>query len=100
MKANLDDAFARRFQTVVRFRMPNPEARERLWRQSFSECSRFADDIDLKDISARYEISGGSILNVVQYCSLRSMSRNTNIISREDLIEGIRREFLKEGKVL
>lgn len=100
LKANLDEAFARRFQTVVRFRMPNPEARERLWRQSFSECSRFADDIDLKDISARYEISGGSILNVVQYCSLRSMSRNTNIISREDLIEGIRREFLKEGKVL
>ena len=100
MKANLDDAFARRFQTVIRFRMPNPEARERLWRQSFSECSRFADDINLKDISVRYEISGGSILNVVQYCSLRSMSRGTNIISPEDLLEGIRREFLKEGKVL
>lgn len=100
LKTNLDEAFSRRFQSVVRFRMPNPEARERLWRQSFSECSRFADDIDLKDIAARYEISGGSILNVVQYCSLKSMSRNTDIISREDLIEGIRKEFLKEGKVL
>lgn len=100
LKTNLDDAFARRFQTVVHFRMPNPEAREKLWRQSFSECSRFADDIDLKEISARHEISGGSILNVVQYCSLRSMSRNTDIISREDLIEGIRKEFRKEGKVL
>ena len=100
LKANLDEAFARRFQTVIRFKMPNPEAREKLWRQSFSECSRFADDIDLKEIAARYEISGGSILNVVQYCSLRSMSRNSNVISREDLVEGIRKEFLKEGKVL
>ncbi len=100
LKSNLDEAFARRFQTVIRFKMPNAEAREKLWRQSFSECSRFADDIDLKEIAARYEISGGSILNVVQYCSLRSMSRHTDVISREDLVEGIRKEFLKEGKVL
>ena len=100
LKANLDEAFARRFQTVVRFKMPNPEAREKLWRQSFSECSRLADDIDLKEISARYEISGGSILNVIQYCSLHSLSRGTDVISREDLVEGIRKEFQKEGKVL
>ena len=100
MKSNLDDAFARRFQTIVHFRMPNAEARERLWRQSFSECSRLADDIDLKGISARYEISGGSILNVVQYCSLKSISRGTDVISREDLLEGIRKEFRKEGKIV
>ena len=25
LKANLDEAFARRFQTVVRFKMPNPD---------------------------------------------------------------------------
>ena len=100
LKANLDEAFARRFQTVVRFKMPNPEAREKLWRQSFSEWSRLADDIDLKEISARYEISGGSILNVIQYCSLHSLSRGTDVISREDLVEGIRKEFQKEGKVL
>lgn len=99
MKMNIDEAFARRFQTIVRFQMPTPEIRERLWRQSFSEQSVLAEDIDLKQIASRYEISGGSILNVVQYCSLRSLARESNVISREDLLEGIRKEFRKEGKV-
>lgn len=99
-KSNMDEAFSRRFQNVIQFRMPDPEYRERLWRDTFSEKCVLEKRIDLKEIASRFEISGGSIVNVVQYCSLQSMAAGTNVISNDSLMEGIKREFWKEGKIL
>ena len=100
LKSNMDDAFARRFQSMVRFSLPNAEQRERLWKETFSPKTQFAPSVDIKMISAKYELTGGSILNVVQYCSILSMSRGEEIIRNEDILEGIRREFMKEGKIM
>lgn len=98
-RANLDDAFSRRFQSIIRFRMPSEEERLLLWKRSFSEKSTMDKDVSLEEIAADYELSGGSIINVVQYCSVLAYSRKENIIRKEDILEGIRREFLKEGKL-
>ena len=98
-RANLDDAFSRRFQSIIRFRMPSEEERLLLWKRSFSEKSAMDKDVSLEEIAADYELSGGSIINVVQYCSVLAYSRKENIIRKEDILEGIRREFLKEGKL-
>lgn len=100
LKSNMDDAFARRFQSMVRFSLPNAQQRERLWRETFSKETQFDPSVDIKTISAKYELTGGSILNVVQYCSMLSMSRDERIIRNEDILEGIRREFMKEGKIM
>lgn len=98
-KTNIDDAFARRFQSAIRFSMPNAEERKKLWLATFSEKSYLEKSIDIADIANRYELAGGAILNVVQYCSLMTISRNDTCIKYDDLIEGIRREFVKEGRV-
>ena len=90
LKSNLDDAFARRFQSMVRFSLPDAQQRERLWRETFSKETQFDPSVDIKTISAKYELTGGSILNVVQYCSMLSMSRDERIIRNEDILEGIR----------
>lgn len=100
LKSNIDEAFARRFQSVVRFPMPDADQRERLWLETFSTCCTFEEGFDLKELASKYEISGGSIINVVQYASLMAMSRSENLIRKSDVIEGIRREFQKEGKVM
>lgn len=100
LKSNMDDAFARRFQSVIRFPMPDAEQRERLWRGTFSKETEFEPLVDMKMISEKYELAGGSILNVVQYCSIMAMSRGEKIIRNEDIIEGIRRELLKGGKMM
>ena len=99
LKSNIDDAFSRRFQSIIRFKMPSETERLRLWQSSFSEKSKMDSDVSLEEIAADYEISGGSIINVVQYCSVLSYSRGENIIRKEDILEGIRREFLKDGKI-
>ena len=98
LKRNIDDAFTRRFQSVIYFPTPKAEERLRLWKNTFSAQTVLDDDIRLEEIAAKYDLTGGSIVNVVQYCSLMAMKRGGNTITIEDLMEGIRKEFQKEGK--
>jgi SpoVK/Ycf46/Vps4 family AAA+-type ATPase len=67
---NLDDAFARRFESIIYFPLPRHEERLRLWRQGFSPKARIDEGVDLDKIAAQYELCGGAIMNVVRYASL------------------------------
>jgi len=100
LKSNIDEAFARRFQSIIDFPMPKPAQRFEIWDHTFSKKTTFADDVDLHAISATYEMSGGSITNVVRYCSLLAMQRTPRLIHHADIVEGIKREFLKEGRTI
>lgn len=100
LKANLDDAFSRRFQSMIHFPVPGPEQRLRLWKQSFSEKSRLEDGINLEEIATKYEMTGGAMINVSRYSSLMALKRGDNIILKRDIMAGIRKEFGKEGKTV
>ncbi|MCU0433360.1 MAG: ATP-binding protein [Bacteroidia bacterium] len=99
LKSNIDEAFARRFQSIIHFQMPGPEERLTLWESAFSHKSALEESIDLTSIAHEYELSGGSISNIIRYCSLKAIDRGDNIIRRNDLLNGIKKEFKKEGKV-
>ncbi len=99
-RSNLDDAFMRRFQAVVHFPMPNAGERKRLWAGAFSAESQLENPGLLDEISEKYELSGGAILNAVRYASLMAIEAESNVIKRGDLLKGIRRELQKEGKTL
>jgi len=100
LKSNIDDAFTRRFQSFIYFPMPRQAERERLWREAFSQKIALEERIDLSEIAARYEVSGGMIMNVVRYAVLMALKRGQRLILYDDLMAGIRREFQKEGKTL
>lgn len=97
-KSNIDEAFLRRFHSVVYFPMPRPAERQRIWQNAFSPKATLEQGIDLERIAGRHEVSGGTVMNVVRYSSLKALSRNSAIITLEDVEEGIRRELQKEGK--
>lgn len=98
LKSNIDEAFSRRFQAVIHFPMPDKKLRYQLWQQSFSPMTKLSEDIELKKIAAKYELTGGAIMNVIRYCSLMALKRHSNEIIFEDLEQGILREFNKEGR--
>jgi hypothetical protein len=98
-KSNIDDAFIRRFQSIVHFPMPRASERLRLWQQSLPPNMALAEDVNLRLLSERYELSGASIVNIVQYCCLNALSRGVMVLTNEDLRAGIAREFGKEGKI-
>lgn len=100
LKANLDDAFSRRFQSMIYFPMPGPDHRRRLWQSVFSSKCQLETAIDIEDIASRYELAGGAIINVLRYCSLMALKRESTTILKNDILTGIRKEFAKEGKVV
>jgi hypothetical protein len=100
MKSNIDKAFVRRFETMVHFGIPAAPERLRLWKEGFSKKCQLDEAIDLEKLAKDYELSGGVIMNVVRFSSLMAMKRDSKLIKMNDIQQGIRREYLKEGKTL
>ena len=97
-KSNIDTAFMRRFKAIIHFPMPDPNERKKLWEVSFSSSSRISSDIDLWQIAREHEMAGGSIINVVEYCSILALSRGSRTIIKDDLLQGIKNEYAKIGR--
>ncbi|MGZ8250582.1 ATP-binding protein [Methylomagnum sp.] len=100
LKGNMDEAFARRFQSMIYFPMPGPEERRRLWRNAFSKKTPLEPAVDLEGVAREYEVTGGAIINVVRYASLMALRRGTDTILLQDIRPGIRREVRKAGTVI
>ena len=114
MKNNIDEAFIRRFNAILRFPFPEAAERKLIWKKSFPTGSRFAmapgspdsataadASIDLPEIVKKYELAGGSIINVVHYAALKAVERNANhqpVIYLSDVHKGIQIELNKHGK--
>ncbi len=99
LKSNLDEAFARRFQSMIYFPMPRPDQRMKLWKNAFVSC-KMANDVDLWKIANEFEMAGGAIINVLRYCSLAAIERNPPEIKQLDILLGIKKELRKEGKTM
>jgi len=100
LKDNIDEAFTRRFQSMVEFSMPGAKERHQLWSQSFSDKLPLDSDIDLWDLAEQYEISGGLMMNVVRKATLGAVTRGEETIGKKALVEAIRQELHKEGIIL
>jgi AAA+ superfamily predicted ATPase len=97
-KNNLDDAFIRRFHAVIHFPMPNQKERYTLWQKSMPKRLKTDSSVNLMELSSKYELSGASILNAVYFSALQCYSRSSDTLTQTDLINGIKKEFLKEEK--
>lgn len=104
MKSNIDDAFMRRFNALIKFPVPYERERELIWRMSFPEAIHFepnsnGEALDIPKVAARYELSGGNIVNAVHFACLRTTASDSSTVTWESVKQGIQREFAKEGRV-
>ena len=100
LKANIDEAFARRFQASIFFPLPDADHRLRLWQGYFKGKCLLDESVDLEAIAEKYVLSGGAIANVVRYGAIRALHMGRDAISHEDLVKGISKELIKEGKTI
>lgn len=98
LEMNIDDAFARRFQSQVYFPLPDEVQRLRLWRGLFPDNGKLAADVDLEALAKEYALSGGSLTNVARYAAIRATSMQRDKIESADLELAIQKEFRKEGR--
>ncbi len=99
IKENIDEAFMRRFHSVVHFTRPGEEERLKLWSNAFSDKAS-TQDVDFRKIANTYDLSGAEIANVVRFCSLQAIENKTFKIFESDVEVAIRGEMLKVGRYL
>ncbi|KYF73137.1 hypothetical protein [Sorangium cellulosum] len=53
---------------------------------------------DLEKIAREHALAGGAIMNVIRYASLQALREGGRPLTVEDLLQGIRKEYAKQGK--
>jgi hypothetical protein len=99
LAANVDEAFARRFEHVIHFPLPGPAERRRLWEMGLPRQVSLEPGVSTQQLAAQHELSGAMIMNVIRHGCLHSLARGDRMLTQSDLLEGIRREFAKENRV-
>lgn len=100
IKANIDEAFARRFQSIIYFPLPDEAERLRLWHNLFPQRELLAEDVNLALLADNYALSGGSLTNVARYAAIRATRQGRERICQADFMRAINKELLKEGRTL
>ncbi|WP_435261412.1 ATP-binding protein [Tenacibaculum sp. nBUS_03] len=99
-KNNIDAAFTRRFHNIIEFETPNYEERIQLWRKNLPKNIALEPSITLQELAKKYSITGSNIVNVIQYACLKTIANNKEQIQRKYILEGVKREYTKEGKTI
>ncbi|HET9442917.1 MAG TPA: ATP-binding protein [Acidimicrobiales bacterium] len=98
LRANLDEAFARRLDAVIDFPVPDAQFRRALWERCLGRDLPRADDIDLDFAAARFELSGGNIRSIAVTAAYFA-AEEARPVTMLDLMRATQREYRKLGRM-
>lgn len=96
-KNNIDDAFLRRFNSVVKFAKPNLEERQKLWQNSKPDKIEIEDKL-ITQLANHYELTGAQIVSCIMHASLLAIDQDEKHLSKENLLSGVKEELEKEER--
>jgi len=100
LKSNIDMAFTRRFNTIIAFETPTAAERLILWKNNLPKKIKLEKGIDLDEIARKYDVNGANIVNIIHYACLQTLERKSKTIAYRDLLAGLQKEYVKEGKMV
>ena len=99
LRANVDEAFARRLDSVVDFPMPEAPYRRVLWDASLGRDIPRASDVDLDFLAERFELSGGNIRSIALTAAYMAAETGEEV-TMADLVRATAREYRKLGRLI
>lgn len=98
-ETNIDPAFQRRLSLHLRFELPEPVERARLWQTVLATSAPVAGDVDFERLAHRYQLSGGSIRNAALRAAFLAAATQSAIDMRH-LERAARLEYEGLGKIV
>lgn len=92
---NMDEAFRRRLKFMVEFPLPDSGARRHLWERMLAGQIPVGE-IDLDFLGESYELSGGSIRNIVYNAAFLAAAEGSSVEMRH-ILYCLRQEIIKDG---
>jgi hypothetical protein len=99
LRANVDEAFARRLDMVVDFPSPDAQLRRALWDRCLAPGVPRAEDLDLDFCSRAFELSGGNIRSIAITAAYLAADSGRPV-AMVDLIRAVHREYRKLGRMV
>lgn len=99
LRSNLDEAFARRLDSLIDFPEPEESDRLRLWDRCLGTLAPRAGDMDLAFLARAFKLSGGNIRNIVLAAAYMAAEAGRSI-SMTDLVRATQREYRKLGRMV
>jgi len=100
MKNNIDTSFTRRFNAIIDFENPSAKERLEIWQKNIPPKIKLDKQIELNELARKYEVTGANIVNIIHFACLKTLEKKSKTIGYSDLIDGIRKEYAKEGKMV
>ena len=99
---NIDEAFLRRLHDSIDFPFPDDAAREQIWRRQFPTQAPVEPELNFAFIAKQFKLPGGNIRNAALYAAFLAAEEGGRdaTIRMEHILEGVRREFQKQGKLV
>jgi hypothetical protein len=98
LRANLDEAFTRRLDTVVDFPTPDETLRRTLWDRCLGDLLPRDGDVDLGFLASAFELSGGHIRSAVVTAAYRAADGDRPV-TMADIVAAVAREYRKLGRL-
>ena len=98
LRANVDEAFARRLDALIDFPMPEAADRRLLWDRSIGLRMPRDANVDLDFMAERFKLSGGNIRNISVAAAFLSADAERPL-HMEALIVATAREYRKLGRL-
>ncbi len=99
LRANVDEAFARRLDMVVDFPSPDVSLRRALWDRCLTAGVPRGEDLDLDFCARAFELSGGNIRSIAITAAYLAADAGRPV-AMVDLIRGVYREYRKLGRMV
>lgn len=84
-RKNIDQAFTRRFQAVVRFNIPDPTNAVRIWEENLPAQVQLETGINLPQLVRMHQMSAAEIIKAIQMISLVAIQKDQPLITRKEL---------------
>ncbi len=98
LRANLDDAFTRRLDTLVDFPLPDEAMRRKLWDVCLGTALPRSGDLDLDRCAAAFDLAGGDIRSAAVTAAYLAADADRPV-SMADLLAAIDGEYRKLGRL-
>jgi hypothetical protein len=98
LRANVDEAFLRRFDSVIDFPFPDVPQRKELWERCVGGDLRRAPDVDLDFLAGAFELSGGNIRSIALTAAYLAAASG-EVLTMADLVRSVHREYRKLGRL-
>lgn len=97
---HFDDAFVRRIRFVIRFRNPDREDRERMWKKVLWDKASVAEDVSPAELARAADLSPARIKAAAQVAEMLARCGGSKTVTREHIRKALELEAGKDETAL